>query len=73
MWVCQNCPVPALDAGIALKPTLYLIDKACPFAAPHQVRGQGDFDTPHYLLRHGFHVFTRINLFSFRVFREIRT
>ncbi|EEC94621.1 hypothetical protein PRABACTJOHN_04011 [Parabacteroides johnsonii DSM 18315] len=27
---------------------------------------------PHYLLRHGFHVFTRINLFSFRVFREIR-
>ena len=23
-----------------------LIDKVCPFAAPHQVRGQGDFDIP---------------------------
>ena len=38
---CSRAP-----RGIALKPTYKnLIDKVCPFAALHQVRGQGDFDT----------------------------
>ena len=29
-----------------IKTDPYLIDKVRPFAAPHQVRGQEDFDTP---------------------------
>ena len=72
--MCQNGPVPTLDAGShENRPYKQLIDKACSFAAPRQARGQGTFDTPPCLTIVWSYFFLSqiIGVFSF--FRYIST